>query len=363
MHGKKSPELEAPAGLAEMPNPARLVAAGPSRGLRASVTVGFCATLILHLGVVVLVPDEFFRVARAVERQPAERLTVFLEEPEEAEPTEEFIFTNPDVPANPPDEAPFFSDRNQQAAQEEETDEGDPAQPHVEGEEPEPTQNIIESETVPPSEELWETLPGDDGEGLATEALPELSVPGFEPVDEDEGMEVPVTPEGEPVEELVFGIEVETGETEERPAEESGAPGQEAVEPRPRPSLPQFSRGPVGVREGAAPRVGRVAVDANFSEYGDYLARMIDAIVQQWHLLAWDSLPAGEVGTVVAVTFRIDAAGEVHGLAVENSTASLVATLICQDAISSRQPYGPWTSDMREVLGEEQTIQIRFLYR
>ena len=136
-----------------------------------------------------------------------------------------------------------------------------------------------------------------------------------------------------------------------------------AVLPRPRPSLPQFSRGPVGVRQGAAPRVGTIAVDANFSEFGDYLARMLDAIVRQWHLLAWDALQAGEVGTLVAVSFRIDANGTIHGLEVDHSTASLIATLICKDAISSREPYGPWTVDMREVLGEEQTIRIRFFYR
>lgn len=327
------------------------------------------ATLVLHLLLVLLLPKEFSNDFSPAEARPEKQLEVVLEEPEEA--TEEFVLTNPDVPSNPPDETTLFSDRDQQAAQEEETKEGDPSLPDVEGEEPEPNQNIVSSENVLSPREEEELAPGLSGQDVAEEirgSVAERPIPGFAPTEEPDGLDVPVTEEPAPNlrEDPVVGVELGNRDTETETAEGAKATESEAdepVRPRPRPTLPQVSHGPVGARAGAAPRVGQVAVDANFSEYGDYLARMIDVIVRRWHNLAWESLPSGEVGTVVSISFRIDAKGEIHGLEVSQSTASLIATLICQDAIESRQPYGAWTADMKQVLGEEQTIRMRFHYQ
>ncbi len=337
---------------------------------------GAClVSLAVHVGIIFAMPVRLTRDFEPHADRKEDRLEVILEEVPER--PDEFVLTNPDVFANPPDaETPFFSNRDQQAAQEEAAAEGDPTMPAVEGEEPEPTQNIVSTENKAPappqpvelSEETTGDLPGEAGtENEYAFDLPrERPVSGFEPVDEPDGLDVPVT-EDPPVrleDDPVIGVE--TG-AENGPGDPSdanrGAGADRPVMPRPRPVLNEINRGPVGTRVGAAPRIGQVAVDANFSEYGDYLARMIDVIVRQWHLLAWDSLPAGEVGTVVSVSFQVNASGQVLELEVIQSTASLVATLICQDAIESRQPYGEWSPEMREVLGDEQTIRIRFLYR
>lgn len=333
-----------------------------------SAVIALIVTVVLHIGVVLVMPENLTR-KEAFETNREVRLEVILEETEP--PPEAFVLANPEAVSNPPDETRFFSDRNQQAAQEEEADQGDPSLPSIDGEEPEANQNIVNSDTAIFSleEEMAGGGAGEDGEELAFNSLPERLIPGFETTDEADGLEVPVTSETDtPLEENpVFGVDLGEGEeTREEVVEETATyepEGEEQIRPRPRPALSQISRGPVGSREGAATRVGQVAVDAQFSEYGDYLARMIDVIVRQWHILAWDSLQAGEVGTVVTISFRIDASGQIHGLEVLNSTASLIATLICQDAIGSRQPYGVWTADMRQVLGEEQTIRMRFLYR
>lgn len=359
-----------------VPTPARLAAGEGWRGRRLPIFFALAGTFILHAGAVILAPEELPRMARA-EATEEERLELFLVEPERERQPDEFILTNPDVVANPPDETVFFSDRDQQAAQEEESEDGDPSLPDIEGEEPEPTQTLVRSEETLhfPLEEMLEMF-GEDGEAVFYEPLPRRLVPGFEPSEAEEGLGVPVTPEmeQEPEESPVFGVDLGAGEIEREeevrePKETVEAEGETGLDrearlmPRPRPRLPQTSQGPTGTRRGSAPNVGQVAVDANFSEYGDYLARMLEAIVRKWHSLAWESLPSGEVGTVVSISFRIDSEGAIHGLEVLGSTASLTATLICQDAISSRQPYGKWTSDMREVLGDEQTIRIRFLYR
>lgn len=368
--------------IADRLSPARLVAVARRRGDGTPLIWGLVGTLLVHAAVFLLAPARLPKAER-VER-PVDSLEVLLVAPEEEERPDEFVATNPEVPSNVPDETDFFSNRDQQAAQEEKSDSGDPSLPDVEGEEPEPNQNLVESESVLPvplEQILEELLAGQDG-GFPLRPPPERAVPGFEPVEEGEGLDVPVTPEtDQPVDESpVFGVDlgaddgerdVPESETEsERELELQMADGTDGmgeaerpVMPRPRPRLPQFSQGPTGSRQGAAPRVGVISVDANFSEYGDYLARMLDAIVRQWHNLAWESLRAGEVGTVVAVEFRVDSTGVIHGLEVLVSTASLTATLICQDAVSSRQPYGDWTADMKEVLGEEQTVRIRFHYR
>lgn len=363
--------LQAASDRDDVLTPAGLVGKGFSRGQTTSILLALMGSVVFHAGVVLVAPDQFSKKTQAVERRHQQELEVILPDLEEPEPPpEEFVLTNPDIASNPPDETNFFSDRNQQAAQEEETDAGDPSLPSVEEEDPEPNQNIVSSESqLPPlEEEIPASTPGEDEGEAAFESLPERPIPGFEASDEADGLEVPVTEEAadDLKDDPAIGVDLGEGEKMAEMSEESsssGDPAEEQVKPRPRPVLPQLSRGPVGAREGAAPRVGRVAVDANFSEYGDYLARMIDVIVRQWHILAWDSLQAGEVGTVVTVSFRIDAAGEIHGLEVLHSTASLIATLICQDAIASREPYGTWTSDMKEVLGDEQTISIRFHYR
>lgn len=341
------------------PDPARMLAEQRSFG-GARFWSALAATLLIHAVVIGLMPARLFH---AGERTVAEQRPLRVEiVPAEAEEPEQFTQTNPAVPANPPDETPFFSDRDQQAAQPE-PDDGDPSTPTVEDDFPEPTQNLVRGDSHAVPEEVEQWLEG-GGDGL--DSLPkQRAIPQFSPPDGGEGIAVPVAPEIEqPLENATMHVPVDGGGA--APSELEGSESLEQPEvlpPRPRPVLPQFLNGPVGPRHGAAPRLGRVAVDANFSEFGDYIARMLDVIIRQWHILAWDSLGAAERGTMVSISFRIDLHGQVHSLEVQESTASLTGTLICQDAIESRQPFGPWTQEMRQVLGDEQTIRIRFFYQ
>ncbi|HLS28323.1 MAG TPA: hypothetical protein VK041_06705 [Opitutales bacterium] len=360
---KSERQRKDPTGDRVRVNPARIAGLDLGNRARLRIIASVAGTVFIHLIAILALPDSFWPPV-VVEPRVESQLEIVLEEPEE--PEEQFIMTNPDVPSNPPDETDFFSDRDQQAAQETETDEGDRSLPEVEGEEPEPTQNIVADENVEPTEEWieyfehgWETDP-------EMSALPERLIPGFEPVESDEGLEVPVTEEEAPdlEEDPVIGVELGAGEEEESlEMVDAGEREAEPVVPRPRPRLPQTSHNLVGERQGAAPRTGPIAVDANFSEYGDYLSRMLDVIVRQWYFLAWESLPAGETGTVVSVSFLVGADGRIRDLEVVETSAGLIATLICQDAVEARQPYGEWTPEMREVLGEEQTVRIRFHYR
>jgi len=135
--------------------------------------------------------------------------------------------------------------------------------------------------------------------------------------------------------------------------------------PRPRQRLSsQTLPGPLMRSNGRAAALGNLSVDARFTEFGDYLNRMFNAIGYQFILLAeYMEAAMAEISSRVIVEFKITSGGEVKDVMVVFTTAHSPATLICEDAIQSPSPYGPWTQDMVETLGEEQTVRITFLYR
>ena len=115
---------------------------------------------------------------------------------------------------------------------------------------------------------------------------------------------------------------------------------------------------------GRAVAVGDLSVDARFTEFGDYLNRMFDAIGYQFILLAeYMEAAMAEISSRVIVEFKITSGGEVKDVMVVYTTADSAATLICEDAVQSPSPYGPWTQEMIDTMGEVQTIRITFLYR
>ncbi len=325
----------------------------------------FLFTILSHALVWWLMPEEWpRRVADSAPARTFAELQILTPETETRDEPDRFVITNPEVPANPPDETSHFAARDQQAAQPEPA-ERDAGTPEVEGEFDEPTQAIVTGEEPTPAE-MAELI----GELLNPEILPPADsarpIPGFEETEETEGLAVPVAPEPDPDrEDGVIEVPVET-DAAEQPMELAELPTEtpnETVNPRPRPRVSRLSNDPVGTRAGGTNRVGTLAVDARFSEYGDYLTRMLEAVGRQWHLLAWNSLSSSEVGTMVVVRFEIDSSGHIQNTEVEHSTAGLTATLICKDAINARQPFGAWPDDMRSVLGDKQTVRIRFYYR
>ena len=132
--------------------------------------------------------------------------------------------------------------------------------------------------------------------------------------------------------------------------------------PEPRPTLPRTHSGPVAERPGGTSRIGEIAIDARRSDFGIYLERMLEAIERQWHSLARRHMSAADASTRVRIRFVLDSTGHVEIIEVDSS-ATHTGTLICQDAIEARAPFGHWSDDMIEVLGEDQTLTITFHYR
>jgi TonB family protein len=107
---------------------------------------------------------------------------------------------------------------------------------------------------------------------------------------------------------------------------------------------------------------GTVALDAKFSEFGDYGQRFMEVIQASW----WEIILRGNIrgqGGDVTVAFTLCANGSVKDVKILSSSAHEVATYACKDAIEARAPYEKWPPAMREMLGAEFHTSCRFSYR
>lgn len=234
-------------------------------------------------------------------------------------PNEYFIEINPAVKDEMPvTETPFFSSKNQRAAQatavENEQDEAIPFQaegnetahkivPYMESTPPLTMQNVAENEKT-----------ATDSEGI-----------------------------GKPVE--------KTGE-------------KSYPVPRARPQVKtEVVDGPLKKSLTSTSRIGLQAVDARFTAYGGYLQRLLEAISTQWQMSCRESARIlAERGRYVLVEFEINATGGVVSLNIPSSTTGDMGISLAKNAILSPSPFGEWTEDMRLMLGELQSIQIHFFY-
>ncbi|MDA9260896.1 hypothetical protein N9P58_03405, partial [Puniceicoccaceae bacterium] len=153
--------------------------------------------------------------------------------------------------------------------------------------------------------------------------------------------------------------------TQQQPQESDGSGGAPDAKPMPRarPTLsPDLIHGPVMRSEGSASRRGALAIDATFSEFGEYQQQFYAALQAGWYQEIEFFQPI-DTSTRVVVGFRITADGLIHDVELLHSTASEIATLICQTALTKRSPFRPWTKEMVIVFGQERTLEVVFHYR
>jgi hypothetical protein len=117
-------------------------------------------------------------------------------------------------------------------------------------------------------------------------------------------------------------------------------------------------KNPTGTNE-----AGTIALDARFSEFGDYAQRMIEIIQASWWLIL-ERLPIREnPNATVVVEFTLCKDGTLKNVVVLSTTAGKTATYACKDAIESRAPYDPWPEPMIKMLGDEDRARFTFYYR
>ena len=366
-------------------------------------------SILVHLAILFALPRHTISVVAPRQIAEAQRLRSRMREvkvhlvppatkPFQAPPLQQQQFVqSTNAPENKPDETPFFSDKNQQAAQKMESKVKKGRIPQVEnGENPEATAletgtgkqsqpkltdivNEIASEKdkdksasdkkqakmvkgeervmprkeapAPPLPKAFESAkPKDTGKGYAEVARAGNAdrMPDKAPSDR----EIEAVQRGNPL------VRMETPDA---------VPDSGGVRPQPRPRLMLNGSMPSVIRKtyaGLSTPSGNIAFDTRLSEFGDYLSRVLEAIAMKWYALNNSATQSvTDSNTFVKVEFDVTKDGQVTNLRVIESNSSRSAQWRCLDAIQSNAPYYEWTKDMVVVLGDSQPVSIQFIYR
>ena len=144
-----------------------------------------------------------------------------------------------------------------------------------------------------------------------------------------------------------------------------GAEVLEKTRPMPmvRPKLSsEITNGPTMQSQASANKFGVIALDASFSEFGEYEQQFYSALQVGWYNEVAFYKPL-DSGTEVSISFILKSDGSIHSVSVLSSTAGLIATTICESAITKRSPFRPWTQEMIQVFGKQKELRVRFYYR
>jgi outer membrane biosynthesis protein TonB len=288
-----------------------------------SAALAVAVSLGLHLLLLWALPDTFHKVVAFV--HPVEVLTAPVKIDEARLPPKlRFIETNPVANQAVPKTTPFTSSRNQTAAQ------------------PVP-EKMPTNSPLPKSEGTSESLRIAQGKPRSIDQSE--AAPATQP---SVSMAAPVKAAPPPG----------PGKSAAKPS-----PAPVAANPeRPRASVPSGTYGLLLRRPVGVSRAGSIAVDARFSNYGDYTQRMMEAIQSSWWSIIERSRFEGVTRGRVTVSFRLHRDGTVTDAKVLGTEVTRVMTLACKDAVMAPAPYDIWRADMVAMYGESDTVTINFLY-
>ena len=142
--------------------------------------------------------------------------------------------------------------------------------------------------------------------------------------------------------------------------------GQSTASKRPvpmaRPKLPtNITEAPLMANYLSVHKIGTIALDATFSEFGEYNKQFYAALQLGWFNEVEFFKPL-DSGTIVQVSFILKSSGAIDLIEVIGTNASFLATTICENAIRKRSPFRPWTAEMVQVFGDQKEIKVKFLY-
>jgi outer membrane biosynthesis protein TonB len=175
-------------------------------------------------------------------------------------------------------------------------------------------------------------------------------------IDESEVMKTEGTPGSASA---VAGARPKVGES----GQATEAPRTPAANPeRPRASVPAGTTGLLLRNHVGVNKAGMVAVDARFSNYGDYAQRMMEAIQSGWWAIIertrFESVARGRV----VVRFKLHRDGSVTDATILSSEVPRLMALACKDAVQSPAPFDAWRADMVALFGQEDEVTITFQY-
>ncbi len=285
------------------------------------------ASLGLHLLLLWLLPDSFRQAVALV--RPVEVLTAPVKIDEARLPERmRFAETNPVANQAVPKTAPFTSSRNQTAAQ-----------------------------PVPEKKPTNSALPKSAG------TSPEIRLAQGRPRSIDQSQAQPTPPPVVAMAGPKAAPPPGPGKAAAKPVPKA-APAPTPADPeRPRASIPSGTAGLLLRNSVGVNRAGAVAIDARFSQYGDYTQRMLEAIQSSWWSIIERSQFEGVHRGRVTVRFRLHRDGTVTDAAILSNEVTRVMSLACKDAVMAPAPYDVWRADMVAMFGESDIVTINFYYR
>ena len=344
------------------------------------------ATLFVHVGVILVVPEELMPRNHGDTEQAQKEAEVYeisLVDPVEAR----FVEASPEAPENEPDRKDQYSYRAQQAADSSPLSDA-VNKPKVDGEED--SQKILQGslQQTPPLQPGVYAPAARPGEGEGDQGgklgapnelvLPQLAKPLPAPnfIQQDAASElgpgsrvdlVGEAPEVFEVPDPDAPINVYRPQPLAEQVEQAGDGAGGSLEaqptPRARPRLaPELIAGPLMRSHGSTSRRGSLAIDATFSEFGEYEQQFYAAVQTGWYQEIEFFQPI-DTSTRVQVRFTLYADGRVESVKAVQTSASEIATFICETAITKRSPFRPWTKEMVQVFGQQRTLHVVFHYR
>ena len=285
------------------------------------------ASLGLHLLLLWLLPDTFRQVVAIV--RPVEVLTAPVKIDEARLPAKlRFAETNPVANQAVPKAAPCTSSRNQTAAQ-----------------------------PVP------EKMPSNSALPKSAGTSPEIRLAQGKPRSIDQSQVQPTPAPAISMAGPQTAPPPGPGKAAARPVPKAAPAPAPANPDRPRASIPSGTAGLLLRNSVGVNRAGAVAIDARFSQYGDYTQRMLEAIQSSWWSIIERSQFEGVQRGRVTVRFRLHRDGTVTDATILSNEVTRVMSLACKDAVMAPAPYDAWRADMVALYGESDIVTINFYYR
>lgn len=285
-------------------------------------------------------------------------------------PPDRFVETNPDAPENTPDKTRNFAARNQQVAQEKPAPENKSDTPQLEGKKDREATQIVSGDLKQPELEPQPAPPPtpvvNPSTAQAEARREENPLPGTEKVEGDnkDGFGANIAKNAEnatSVPERVEGVKnapIVVGNPQPM------QPKIDPQRPQPRRRIERNVR-PAVLAENklGTSNIGPIAIDARWSQYGEYIQKLIETVQVQWERINDQSRVYPPPGTTVTVKFRLEGSeGAVAEIISSDTNGGTQAERACISAITARSPYGKWTDDMVAVLGEAQEMTFTFYY-
>ena len=326
-------------------------------------------SFVLHGVILYFMPEQILPQAEQLAMVKPKTLELVLE-PEIIKPKDRrFAEANTDVPDNIPDEKQNYSYRNQQAAEENPFPLSQKNQPRVDGTEqsqkilegqfkqtPNKAQQsinpIVQNPKVPETPVLLPPRGKAQAEFIKEAAIDKMGAKGSKPF-KDHSADTSGALEG------AMHIYETKAQEQAESLPLNGVPTQ--AKPRPRID-PKLLVGPLLQSTERASKRGKLAINACFSEFGEYEQQFYAAVVSAWYQDI-DYYQPIDLEARVQVRFTMQADGTVTDVKATQSTATEIATIICENAISQRKKFRAWTKEMVEVYGENREMTVVFIYR